>query len=53
MIHRFEAVLVKFDESYPYGDAQDIYKQVVTDSLSQDKLLMAEVHIAGNRHCNN
>ena len=40
-------MLVKYDETYPYGDAQDRFKEVVQDSLSQNKLLMAEVHVAG------
>ena len=38
---------MKYDETYPYGDAQDRFKEVVQDSMSQNKLLMAEVHVAG------
>lgn len=45
---KYKAVLVKIDETYPYGDKQDTYKSVVESTLSQIDLLCAEVQVAGN-----
>ena len=48
IIPHFDAVLVKFDENYPYGEKHDEFKKVAKTALSQTKLLIAEVNIAGN-----
>lgn len=45
---KYKAVLIKFDETYPYGDKQDTFKAVVEATLSQSDLLCAEVQVAGN-----
>ena len=47
IVPKFKAVLIKFDETYPYGEKQDQFKKVVQQTLSQKELLMAEVHVAG------
>ncbi|XP_038059874.1 endoplasmic reticulum resident protein 29-like [Patiria miniata] len=46
VISRFKAVLVKFDESYPYGEKQEEYKVVVARGSSQPDLIIAEVGIS-------
>ena len=47
IIGRFDAAVVKFDQTYPYGDAQDAFKEVTESLLSHENLIMTEVHVAG------
>lgn len=46
IVDKYKAVLIKFDETYPYGDKQDTFKAVVEATLSQSDLLCAEVQVA-------
>jgi len=46
IIPKHQAVVVKFDETYPYGKKQDVFKEVAKASLSQPKLLVAEVQVS-------
>jgi len=46
IISRFQVALVKFDESYPYGEKHDVWKQLADATLSQENLLLGEVNIA-------
>ena len=47
LIPKFKAALIKFDESYPYGDKHDEFKKVAEATISQKDLLLGEVNIAG------
>uniref|UniRef100_A0A0B7AJI0 Endoplasmic reticulum resident protein 29 n=1 Tax=Arion vulgaris TaxID=1028688 RepID=A0A0B7AJI0_9EUPU len=46
VIQKHRAVLVKFDETYPYGKKQDVFKEVAKASLQQPDLLVAEIQVA-------
>lgn len=50
IIEKHKAVLVKFDETYPYGDKQDTFKKVAEGCIAQNDLLVAEVQVAG-KYC--
>ncbi|XP_045172032.1 endoplasmic reticulum resident protein 29-like [Mercenaria mercenaria] len=46
IVDKHKSVLVKFDETYPYGDKQETFKKVAESCISQKDLLIAEVQIA-------
>ncbi|VDI49889.1 endoplasmic reticulum protein 29 [Mytilus galloprovincialis] len=46
IVKHHKAVLVKFDETYPYGDKQDTFKEVVEATMSQDDALCAEIQVS-------
>lgn len=46
VVGKHKAVLVKFDETYPYGEKQDVFKEVAKDTISQSDVLVAEVQVA-------
>ena len=48
LLPKFQATLVKFDESYPYGEKHDEFKKVAKATISQPDLLVGEVNVAGN-----
>lgn len=45
VINKFEASLVKFDVSYPYGDRHEAFVAVAKDANDVDELLLAEVGV--------
>ena len=48
ILSKHKAVLVKFDETYPYGEKQDVFKEVAKDTMSQSDVLVADVQVAGS-----
>jgi len=46
-VPRFKAVLVKFDQMYPYGEEHDEFKKVASSGQVQEELLIAEVNVDG------
>ena len=38
---------MKFDETYPYGDAQDAFKEATKSLTTHENIIVAEVHVAG------
>lgn len=39
--------MVKFDETYPYGEKQDAFREVASSTMSSTDILCGEVQIAG------
>ncbi|KAJ8312306.1 hypothetical protein KUTeg_009679 [Tegillarca granosa] len=46
ILKKNKAVLVKFDETYPYGEKQDAFREVASSTMSSDDILCGEVQIA-------
>lgn len=45
IISKFDAVLVKFDNAYPYGPEHDAFEEVCESAASANELLIAEVQV--------
>lgn len=43
IVPRFEAVLVKFDVAYPYGEKHDIFAKVAEEIIDNKNFLLAQV----------
>ena len=41
-------MLVKFDEAYPHGDAQDAFEEIGKTTKHSDDVLIGEVNVKGN-----
>ncbi|KAK3084535.1 hypothetical protein FSP39_014883 [Pinctada imbricata] len=46
VVGKFKAVLVKFDETYAYGEKQDAFKEVSEATLSNPDIICGEVQVA-------
>ncbi|XP_064620315.1 endoplasmic reticulum resident protein 29-like isoform X3 [Lineus longissimus] len=45
VIRQFKAVLVRFDDAYPYGDKHDEFKKLAVSAMTQPDLLIADYGI--------
>ncbi|XP_050502485.1 protein windbeutel [Diabrotica virgifera virgifera] len=45
IVSRFEAVLVKFDVNYPYGDKHDVFNTLATEIVDSKNLILGQVAI--------
>ncbi|XP_023026869.2 endoplasmic reticulum protein 29-like protein wbl [Leptinotarsa decemlineata] len=45
IIPRFEAVLVKFDVAYPYGDKHDVFNNLATDIVDNRNFILGQVAV--------
>ncbi|EFA09214.1 windbeutel [Tribolium castaneum] len=45
IVSRFDAVLVKFDVAYPYGEKHDVFTKLAEELAQNDKLILAEVGV--------
>ncbi|RZC36424.1 ERp29 N domain containing protein [Asbolus verrucosus] len=45
IISRFEAVLVKFDVAYPYGDKHEVFTKLAEELVKNQDLILAEVGV--------
>ncbi|XP_076434657.1 endoplasmic reticulum resident protein 29-like [Babylonia areolata] len=53
ILAKYQAVLIKFDVAYPYGNEHNVFKKVAEASKVQPELMVAEVHIADYGDLNN
>jgi hypothetical protein len=47
VIRAHKAVLVRFDDAYPYGDKHDEFKKLAVSTITQPDLLIADFGING------
>lgn len=45
IISRFEAVLLKFDVAYPYGEKHDVFTKLAEEVAQNENLILAEVGV--------
>lgn len=45
IIPRFEAVLVKFDVAYPYGDKHDVFAKIAEEIIDNKNFILAQIPI--------